>query len=1081
MFHKARKFTNIDPNIRSGIIPLCKGRKIKQNIVKPKIISLTDITYKSKTNTKRIRKKKKRRRLFSTKKKYIKKCEGRNVFGSKKDRHLQQIKQWNKKHLNSSWWKQYRKTVRAQKHIHHNKSSFAERIKCKDRQHDQIKKSLFLSEMDSIKLIEEKEERYQAILTDQDLVNAVCKVPITWNKGKVQKFGLYPLTIVLTCLALLCVINAHLIPFIIRIIFGGFLTETIATHLGELIPSATTLHNWKHYILPNINAANLVYDFKQMLNDENCYKILKLDGSSVKSVGFEPFLIKCKKQINKSIVDDDISDIDLDICLSGDDQEETESDVNVAENDKLENDNDDRDSEDTEIDRMTEFVSISLASDASINHIRNIILEFDQPLKNDYIKRIVTPNPQFKSTSIVFGISKIQSKSAVDIAKVWTAKSNKCNTISKQMFNEELIIEEHIDATMKDRAKNEGKAVDIILGKRLNGFLDGDCSMHILNTIGDVVYNYSKLIWSSKSSKYKKDPLYIADKLIAWAAGTEYEGTRYGDAIPIQTCCAENNIINVFARQLKRFPHSRKFHIMLCQQEVLIGINILSYYQLKTQKLPANISAEIGEYNNNDEYLIHMVYYQLWGNILYQLQCHSCNVAASLYNSLVSLLFLYRYILWAQTNAMKLFSLCLGLISFTGSDMWNACTQYNKIIRYCNGSSRLNIAKNKSIIFTNVNQPYLKLKHKMKGKGRIYFESRVRKRKNSNYYCLAKRGMLFAVKYCIENKLKIYDENGDMFFMNTMDLNIAWNVFVSKLHLGKYERAPFQDDKLLGLLRLIDDKRNASMRVFTKAINMFSGSLDRVAAKLCDIFEKHSIDYKFVCKNKEELLKNDASQCDVESLVCSTKMMKKIHRKSNIDTVGNLVEFKRNETFNKCTNDKAKLDFNENYLQQLRENISQRKYYKNQKIKIATQNKINWHQNQKQGQQITAKKSKNNIKYKDFQLYPSIFTLQCKISSIQNVTAKKEFLRNQLRYIRDVKTCCYSKNKQKNIRKTIRGFSSDNSCSKLLKRLKSARLQLGLDKQTQMCSKCRNNNKKCSGGCTYVNYKSYVRPLPTLL
>eukprot|EP01084_Bolivina_argentea_P058602 107010_1 len=71
MLYKTRKFTNINPNIHGGIIPLCKGRRIKKNIVKPKILSLTDITYKSKTNTKRIWKKKKRRRLFSTKKKYV--------------------------------------------------------------------------------------------------------------------------------------------------------------------------------------------------------------------------------------------------------------------------------------------------------------------------------------------------------------------------------------------------------------------------------------------------------------------------------------------------------------------------------------------------------------------------------------------------------------------------------------------------------------------------------------------------------------------------------------------------------------------------------------------------------------------------------------------------------------------------------------------------------------------------------------------------------------------------------------------------------------------------------------------------
>ncbi len=90
--------------------------------------------------------------------------------------------------------------------------------------------SLFLSEMDTTKLIQEK--------------NAICRVPITWDNGKIAKFATYPLCIVLTCLALLCVITGHLIPFIIRIIFNGFLTEVVAEHLNELIPSAVTLHNW---------------------------------------------------------------------------------------------------------------------------------------------------------------------------------------------------------------------------------------------------------------------------------------------------------------------------------------------------------------------------------------------------------------------------------------------------------------------------------------------------------------------------------------------------------------------------------------------------------------------------------------------------------------------------------------------------------------------------------------------------------------------------------------------------------------------------------------------------------------------
>ncbi len=36
--------------------------------------------------------------------------------------------------------------------------------------------SLFLSEMDTMKLIDEKENCYQNILTDEELVNAICTV-----------------------------------------------------------------------------------------------------------------------------------------------------------------------------------------------------------------------------------------------------------------------------------------------------------------------------------------------------------------------------------------------------------------------------------------------------------------------------------------------------------------------------------------------------------------------------------------------------------------------------------------------------------------------------------------------------------------------------------------------------------------------------------------------------------------------------------------------------------------------------------------------------------------------------------------
>ncbi len=125
------------------------------------------------------------------------------------------------------------------------------------------------------------------------------------------------------------------------------------------------------------------------------YKILKLDGSSIKSVRFEPFLIKCKKQISCGDGVEEVSDVDLDIS-----DEETESrnslaDITVAVNDKLENDNDDGDSDDIYIDGITEFVSMRLHDKGSIKHIRSIILFVDQPLTNDYIKSVTAEDPHF--------------------------------------------------------------------------------------------------------------------------------------------------------------------------------------------------------------------------------------------------------------------------------------------------------------------------------------------------------------------------------------------------------------------------------------------------------------------------------------------------------------------------------------------------------------------------------------------------------------------------------------------------------------------------------------------------------------
>ncbi len=87
-----------------------------------------------------------------------------------------------------------------------------------------------------------------------------------------------------------------------------------------------------------------------------------------------------------------------------------------------------------------------------------------------------------------------------------------------------------------------------------------------------------------------------------------------------------------------------------------------------------------------------------------------------------------------------------------------------------------------------------------------------------------------------------------------------------------------------------------------------------------------------------------------------------------------------------------------------------------------------------------------------------------------------------MRYIRDVKICALSKNKQKNIKKIIRGFSSnDISTENLFRKLQNVRLQLGIDQPTSaLCNKCRNKNKKCPGGCINVNYGKYIKPLPAL-
>eukprot|EP01084_Bolivina_argentea_P063738 116314_1 len=115
MLHKARKIRSTKCNNSVNIIQLCKGRKIKQHIVKPKLRMLCDITNSSKRKTERNKRKGKRKRLFSSNRKryYIKKCEGRRVFGSKKERHKEQMKKWHQKYLTSYWWKQYRKNMKA--------------------------------------------------------------------------------------------------------------------------------------------------------------------------------------------------------------------------------------------------------------------------------------------------------------------------------------------------------------------------------------------------------------------------------------------------------------------------------------------------------------------------------------------------------------------------------------------------------------------------------------------------------------------------------------------------------------------------------------------------------------------------------------------------------------------------------------------------------------------------------------------------------------------------------------------------------------------------------------------------------
>ncbi len=105
----------------------------------------------------------------------------------------------------------------------------------------------------------------------------------------------------------------------------------------------------------------------------------QLNGSSIKAVGFEPFLIKCKKQISQ-----------ISVC------QETQSRValsvaSVAVNDKLEN----TDNEDIDIDGITEFVSASLQNEGNIQHIRAIILFVAQPLNNDHIKNVTAEDPQF--------------------------------------------------------------------------------------------------------------------------------------------------------------------------------------------------------------------------------------------------------------------------------------------------------------------------------------------------------------------------------------------------------------------------------------------------------------------------------------------------------------------------------------------------------------------------------------------------------------------------------------------------------------------------------------------------------------
>eukprot|EP01084_Bolivina_argentea_P223094 377521_1 len=110
MLFKARKFRNktATPSSKS-ILKLSKSRKIR-------IISNNDLDNGNITHS--IQKKKKmpkRKRRYSSKRYYQKQCEGRRIFGPKKERHCKQIKIWHEINRTPSWYKQYRQLISERK------------------------------------------------------------------------------------------------------------------------------------------------------------------------------------------------------------------------------------------------------------------------------------------------------------------------------------------------------------------------------------------------------------------------------------------------------------------------------------------------------------------------------------------------------------------------------------------------------------------------------------------------------------------------------------------------------------------------------------------------------------------------------------------------------------------------------------------------------------------------------------------------------------------------------------------------------------------------------------------------------